>query len=278
MKTMVRKDYNILVTLDKNYILPLQVMIISILKSNPDSEISLYVAHSSLTAEDFGRIRAANFNGNLKVFPIEVDPTLLCDAPILKRLSKESYYRLIAPEYLPEDVDRILYLDPDISVINSLFDLYNIDLKGNYIAAAGHFDGFLNWYNKKRLGVRHTKDYINSGVLLMDITALRNLRNSHEIFRYVEKNSSKLWLGDQDTVNAFYDGKILVLDTDKYNLDEKTFKKHAKSKMIDTRWVKNNTVIIHYDGKNKPWNEPYEGTLGEYFFEFRKTLDSCLAK
>lgn len=278
MKKMTNENFNILVTLDKNYILPLQVMIISILKSNPESKISLYVAHSSLTDEDFNRICLADCNGNLEIFPITVDPNLLCDAPILKRLSKESYYRLIAPEYLPENVDRILYLDPDISVINSLSELYNIDLKGNYIAAAGHFDGFLNWYNKKRLGVKHLKDYVNSGVLLMDVSALRKLKNSQEIFRFVEKNSSKLWLGDQDTVNAFYDGKILVLDTDRYNLDEKTFKKHSKRKGINIHWVRKNTVIVHYDGKNKPWNEPYEGTLGEYFLRFRKDLDSCLVK
>ncbi len=275
---MKKENFNILVTLDRNYILPLQTMIVSILTSNKDAHISLYVAHSSLTDEDFDRIALADINGNLEIFPISVDPSLLCDAPILKRLSKESYYRLIAHEYLPESVDRILYLDPDIAVINSLSPLYNTDLKGNYIAAAGHFDGFLNWYNKMRLGVKHNKDYINSGVLLIDVASLRKLRNTHKIFDYVEKYASKLWLGDQDTVNAFYDGKILILDTDKYNLDEKTFKKHSKRKDINAQWVRQNTVIVHYDGKNKPWNEPYEGELGEYFFAARQLLDSCTKK
>ncbi len=273
---MAIKDYNILVTLDKNYILPLQVMIVSVLRSNPQSKISLYVAHSSLTEEDFIRIRSADCNGNLNVFPITVNPDLLCDAPILKRLSKETYYRLIAQEYLPSDVNRILYLDPDISVINSLSSLYNTDLRGNYFAAAGHLDGFLNFYNKARLGIRHNKDYVNAGVLLMDISALRSLNNSNEIFRFVKDNSSKLWLADQDVLNAFYDGKILTLDTDIYNLDEKTFKKHSKKKKINAQWVKENTVIVHYDGKNKPWNEPYEGVLGNYFNFFRKDLESCL--
>jgi len=273
---MKNENFNILATLDKNYILPLQVMIISILKSNPESKISLYVAHSSLTDENFAEIRLADCNGNLEIFPITVDPNLLRDAPILKRLSKETYYRLIAADFLPENVDRILYLDPDISVINSLSELYNTDLGSNYIAAAGHFDKFLNCYNKNRLGIKHNKDYINAGVLLMDISALRKLNNTHEIFRYIEKNSSKLWLGDQDVVNSFYDGKILSLDTDKYNLDEKTFKKHSKKKGIDINWVRKNSVIIHYDGKNKPWKEePYEGPLGkEFFFQYHKELDS----
>lgn len=114
--------------------------------------------------------------------------------------------------------------------------------------------------------------------MLMDVKSLRALNNTHEIFEYVEKNSSKLWLGDQDTVNAFYDGKILVIDTDIYNLDEKTFKKHCKRKGINAQWVKSNTVIIHYDGKNKPWKEPYEGDLGEYFFGFKKMLDSRISE
>lgn len=273
-----QEEMNILVTLDKNYILPLRVMIRSILRTNEQALIHLYVAHSSLTEEDFAKIADGVSPTHCVIHPVFVSPDLLCDAPVLKRLTKASYYRLIAADYLPEDLDRVLYLDPDITVIRSLSEFYNMDLQGNYMAAAGHFDGFLRWLNRTRLGIRHNSDYINSGVLLMDLQKLRALHNTHEIFEYVRKNAKKLLLGDQDTVNAFYDGHLLILDTLKYNLDEKTFLKHKKRGTIDEQWVRENAFLIHYDGKHKPWYDGYEGALQEHFDLCRAELESMVGE
>lgn len=272
------EEMNILVTLDKNYILPLRVMLHSILTTNPQAHIHLYVAHSSLTEDEFARIADGVSEQHCTIHPVFVSPDLLCDAPVLKRLTKASYYRLIAPAYLPEDIDRILYLDPDITVIRSLSEFYNTDLEGNYIAAAGHFDGFLRWMNRARLGVRHNSDYINSGVLLMDLAKLRALDNTQEIFRYVAKHKRKLLLGDQDMVNVFYDGHILIMDTRKINLDEKTFLKLQKKGKVDAQWVKENAFLIHYDGSDKPWHEGYDGALKDYFMNCRKDLESLVGE
>ena len=48
---------NILVTLDSNYIPPLTVLLKSLMMTNPDNKFDLYVAHSSLTEEDFLKIK-----------------------------------------------------------------------------------------------------------------------------------------------------------------------------------------------------------------------------
>ena len=213
------KRINILVTLDANYILPLRVLLHSLLMSDDESFFAVYVAHASLTAEDFALIGSALPQSRFAVIPVEVPPELLCDAPVLRRLTKASYYRLIAPSYLPQDVDRILYLDPDITVIRSLRTLYATDLGGSYIAAAGHLDGLIRFVNLRRLHIRHTADYVNSGVLLMDVQKLRALDNNAQIFDFVRRHPRMLFLGDQDTVNAFYDGHILVIDAQRYNLD-----------------------------------------------------------
>ena len=48
------------------------------------------------------------------------------------------YYRLLAPRLLPASLHRVLYLDPDILVINPLTPLWETDLKGNLFGAASH--------------------------------------------------------------------------------------------------------------------------------------------
>ena len=47
---------NILVTLDSNYVFPLTVLLKSLMITNSESEFDIYVAHSSLTEEDFGKL------------------------------------------------------------------------------------------------------------------------------------------------------------------------------------------------------------------------------
>ena len=265
---------NILVTLDANYILPLRVLLYSMLRADSAARYCVYVAHSSLTYADFARIRAGIACSRLEVIPVAVPSELLADAPVLRRLTKASYYRLIAPSFLPEDVERILYLDPDITVLRSLRTFYDTDLCGNYIAAAGHFEGVIRRFNRRRLGMRHTPDYVNSGVLLMDVTKLRALGNNEEIFAFVRRNERRLFLGDQDTVNAFYDGHILCVDTLLYNLDERVFRRCRRRGTIDEDWVREHTVILHYAGPHKPWDPPYKGKLGEHFERVSRELEA----
>lgn len=103
---------NILVTLDANYLEPLCHLLRSLQKTHPNRELHVYVAHASLTAEHFQKIQNAVGAQN-KVFNICVSEDMLKDAPVLKRITKSTYYRLFAAAYLPKDVDRVLYIDPD---------------------------------------------------------------------------------------------------------------------------------------------------------------------
>ncbi len=275
---MDEQNINILVTLDANYIPPLRMLLHSLSMSDDTSFFTVYVAHASLTAEDFARIGSALPAHRFAIRSLEVPPELLCDAPVLRRLTKASYYRLIAPSYLPDDVDRILYLDPDITVIRSLRPFYTTDLGDNYIAAAGHFDGFMRFVNQRRLRIRHNTDYVNSGVLLMDVRKLRALDNNAEIFDFVRRHARRLLLGDQDTVNAFYDGKILVMDARVINLDDRTFLRLCRRGEISDEWVRENTAIIHYAGSKKPWNLPYDGALGKYYFACRADFERSIGE
>ncbi|MCD7778682.1 MAG: hypothetical protein LUH47_09300 [Clostridiales bacterium] len=43
-----------------------------------------------------------------------------------------------------------------------------------------------------------------------------------------------------------------------------------KNKKRDINWVRENTVIIHYFGKQKPWNEKYRGILDIFYKELKE--------
>ncbi len=261
---------NILVTLDSNYVYPLCVMFHSLSKTNAGREFDIYVAYSSLTDGDFLLMEKALEGTQSTIHKVPVSDDIFADAPVLDRLSKETYYRLLIGDILPQNVHKILYLDPDIVINKDISDFYNIDLEGKAVAGGTHLYGFAQKVNLARLGMKKTSRYINAGVLLINLDEWRKTVALKEILDFISKNIKKLFLADQDVINVLFEDKKLCIDERLYNLDEKTYgifaSKFAGKNRIDLDWVRKNTVVIHFNGSNKPWKgKKYRGKLGEFF-------------
>lgn len=255
---------NILVTLNSNYLKVLVVMLKSLAISNNHKKIDVYVMNTSLTDKDINYLKENTLN-NIFIIDLKVKDNKLDKAPITKRYPKEMYYRILASYYLPKKVDKILYLDPDLVVINKLDKLYNLDLDNYYFAAASHIWGILQTFNRIRLKMKNDDIYINSGVMLMNIKLLRKEQNKEAVYRFIKKNKNNLMLPDQDVISGLYANKILPLDPYVYNMTEKLLKQKYFVPHISKRWIKDNSVIIHYCGRNKPWNKKYKGSLNEFY-------------
>ena len=71
----------------------------------------------------------------------------------------------------------------------------------------------------------------------------------------------------QDVISALYGDKILRLNPYRYNMTERLFTaaKLSPRAEMDLNWVWENSRIIHYCGRNKPWKESYLGQLGRFY-------------
>ncbi len=255
---------NILVTLNSNYLNVLVVMLKSLAINNKHKIFDVYVMNDSLTLKDINYLKE-NVLENIKIIDLKVKDHILDKAPVTKRYPKEMYYRILAAYYLPKKVDRILYLDPDLVVINKIDKLYNLDLDNYYFAAASHIWGILQTFNRIRLRMDSGEVYINSGVMLMNIKLLRKEQDKNDVYKYLKKNKNKLMLPDQDVISGLYANKILPLDPYVYNMTEKLLNQTYFRPHISERWIKDNSVIIHYCGKNKPWKKGYKGKLNKFY-------------
>lgn len=269
---------NILVTLNAGYLNPLTVMLNSLLDSNPNRGFRVFVAHSSLTEQDFRYLENHVPVERCELVNIQVPHTMFADAPVLERLPKETYYRLFAAQLLPQDVNRVLYLDPDLVVVRSIDRLYRTDFQGNLFAAASHQFGPMQWLNRTRLRMPAGSKYVNAGVMLMNLSLLREIQDLPAVFDYIRENREKLYLLDQDILNGLYGGSTLALDALLYNLDDRYLFHHnlltRPSRHVDLDWVEENAVIIHYCGKSKPWKADYKGRLGRFYDRYSGCLGS----
>jgi lipopolysaccharide biosynthesis glycosyltransferase len=272
-----RDPINLLVSLDRSYLPQLQVLLTSIRVNNPGEQFSLFLLHSVLTDDDLGQIAHVCDALGCSFHPICVDNGLFQQAPVSKRYPKEMYYRLLAGHLLPQHLHRVLYLDPDILVINPLRPLWETDLRRHLFAAAAHTEktDLINSVNRVRLNTDH--DYYNSGVLLINLDAARAEIIPEELFAYVTAHSKELLLPDQDVLNALYGDRTVAVDDALWNYDARNYNNYylRSSGICDVDWVMANTAILHFCGKAKPWKKHYAyrfGPVYRHYMQIAKRL------
>lgn len=222
-----------------------------------------------MTGKDQHLIRkTAGRKAELRFIPI--DETIFDGFPESNRYPKQIYYRLAAPLLLPEELDRILYLDVDLVVINSLQELYHTDFEGNYYIACSHVGDALTKLNQLRLGVEEDVPYINTGVMVMNLPLLRQNLSLEQIRQTARKKMRTFVLPDQDIVTVMHGEHIKLADTLRYNLSDRLIRANnadPRNNKIDLQWVRENAAILHFYGKNKPWKEHYSGIWDALYWE-----------
>ena len=241
----------------------------SIAKNGGYQSYTAYIIHSDMTDEDENRIR----NQVSPLFDcrfIKIDEALFAGFPESDRYPKQIYYRLAAPLLLPKELERVLYLDVDLVVINPLNELFESDFEGKYCVACTHTGKLLTKINRARLGMPEKAVYVNTGVMLLNLPLLREKLNMKAICGYANKNRKMLILPDQDIFSALYGDKVKLADTMRYNLSDRILNlnnANPTNSARDLAWVRENAVIIHYFGKNKPWKADYHGILDVFYHE-----------
>ena len=241
---------NILVTLDRNYLPPLRVMLGSLLRNDPGETFEIYAIGDGLLPEDWAALEEL-CAGRGRIHPLEVPADLFADAPVARYWTRAMYYRLLAAELLPRSLDRVLYLDPDILVINPVRALYDTDLEGDLMAAATHtglLAGITDPVNRLRLG---------------------------DIFDYAREHADILLLPDQDVLNGLYGGQILGVDDSLWNYDARRFDRYLLLSQgeRDMDWVMDHTAILHFCGKRKPWNHSYQGRFSALYKHYQRLVE-----
>ena len=272
--------YHILVTLDRNYLKVLSVMLYSLSQSDPEGVYTVYVVNNTLTEEDFASLSA--LLPRTELVNVQVPEDLLQNAPVSDRYPTEMYYRLFAARYLPQQLERILYLDPDLVVLHSLRSLYQIDFDGKLFAAASHIKSrTFRELNRRRLHLSEHAKYLNSGVMMMNLALLRK-ESPQTIIDYIQSHKATLLLPDQDVLNALYADRTVPLDPLVYNLGEKYLRLKnlhlPPAEKLTLDWVRSNTAIVHHYGRNKPWKEHYRGSLGIFYHEWEQQLQQLTGK
>ena len=265
---------NILFTADDKYAVRIPVVLKSIQINNPGTDVHIFlISDEKSISENTEKLLdryCAQLHFTFSFY--EVSDGLFSDAPVNKYYSKAMYYRLLAGEILPESVERVIYLDPDILVINSLLPLWECDLEGCCFAAASHTSDQETLDNLNKIRLNTESPYFNTGVLLLDLDKCRKTVNVKDILEYINDNERSLLLPDQDVFNALYGNMTKLIPDEIWNYDARRFSYYLvkSSGKTDYDWMIDNTVILHYCGKEKPWHKRYRYRTGLLYKHYQR--------
>ena len=262
-------DMNIVFAVNDRYASKLGVTIVSILENNKDEKFNFFVLSSDFSdnsKQSIDKIKQKYQNWNIKY--IVPDNTLFESLKLnIEYISVETYYRYVIANVLPEQ-SKALYLDADLVVNGSLTDLYNLNLKNRYCAGVKDLHIEKTGY-KSQIGFTDTDLYINAGVLLLNLSAIRKDSMVEKLFDNTKKLADKILYQDQDIINITFKNKIKETDS-VYNF--------AASNVKCEKNKRKSAVIIHYTGKRKPWNQACKNKMRKVWFKYNNIYQKIVGE
>jgi lipopolysaccharide biosynthesis glycosyltransferase len=261
----MKKDINFLFSCDSGYAIPLTVCTNSIFENHKENKVNIFVFYSTLSEDQKGKLIGLAYQYNQKINLIHINERYFNDVPVL-RWTKETYYRLLINELLPESIERIIYLDCDIIVNKNLIELYYLDLGDNSIAALPEKNS-LDF--RPRLGLNKEGQYFQAGVILFDVKKTKEVSSYEQSINTIGKIGDKLIAVDQDVINVMFDGKIKEIDEKFNNCKITNFYNNNYYRLFnhtDINKIKD-TYIFHY-ATGKPWNNLFSGACENIWYKY----------
>jgi lipopolysaccharide biosynthesis glycosyltransferase len=174
--------------------------------------------------------------------------------PTAKFFGRVIWYRVFLPELL-KDSDRVLFLDVDLIITDSLSPLWETNLQGSYVGAVTNV---LPPSLGRRLVGRgfDLGKYFNSGVLLMDLGLMRRDACMAAVRDYALTHADRLIMPDQDALNAVLGENRFPLHP-RWNCMTSFFVYPWSSELLgaqELQEAKSDPAIRHFEGRAKPWH------------------------
>lgn len=213
---------NVIYSSDDNYAQHMGVSICSLFRVNETfDQIHIYVIDNGISKENrnkLDRLVADYANRCIHFIPFEPWRDKL-QLNMQWGISLSSYARLFVASMLPEDIERVLYLDCDMIVCQDLHTLWGCELEG---AILGAVQDSVNPRTKTSVGMLENEPYFNAGMLLIDLKKWRNEKVELQCLNFIERKSGSVTHHDQGVLNGVLRGRIFRLP------------------------LKNNVMTIHY--------------------------------
>ena len=187
---------------DDNYAKYMGISLYSLFETNTAFEnIEVFVLDCGISAENKEKLLSVAAQWNRQLHFLDMGPAVSSlDLHMgAKKIAIASYARLFIGSLLPDDCDRVLYIDCDTLIRDSLLPLWATDFGDALIAGV---QDTVDSYFLDVIGLPRTVRYINAGILLINLSAWREENLQAQFMQLIEKFGGNVPHHDQGTINA----------------------------------------------------------------------------
>lgn len=254
-------EYDIAFITDKNYFFHIQVLIESLHYNINSKNINIHVIIDENKFDVFSK------KGIMLYY---IAPEVFKNFKISHHINHSTYYRFLIPDVLPQDVDRVLYLDADTIVNGDISPIFDLEFDDDtYLYACDHLFKPEQKMHLRKFGLSEYDDYFNAGVMYIDLKKWRRDNISRILMDFALKRKDDILWWDQDVLNVIFHKKWKKLHP-KYNVIWEVLESDSDDPKI--KEAKENPVIVHYTRSVKPWHSNSYHPLKYLYWMYRNML------
>ncbi|MBR1783326.1 MAG: hypothetical protein IJ753_07425 [Bacteroidales bacterium] len=249
----------ILFTFDESLVMPAVVCMTSLLENAASSTFyDIFVLHGSQC--DFSQsplaLFAQKYKEKCRIRFRKVVGEFVGGYEI-RGIPETAYYRLIAPELIPE-YDTIIYSDVDVIFREDLLPYYRLHLGENYFAGVDNCSKLrpdVRTYLKEKLGLDYRKGYYYSGNLVINS---RQLLKDRKLEQFRQLGKKAFHQQDMDIINIACNGRFLPLGPSfcltNFLYELSVTRREDMDRIYGETEIEHalRSGIVHYNGM-KPW-------------------------
>lgn len=282
---------NISYCVNNTYSMQLCVSIVSLLENNIDEKITIHVLSSDLSNENKAIIKHCVekykqliFFYNILECLDKIRETVLNQSQssgaeaYWNAMGLEAYARFFIVDVVPKSISKIVYLDCDTIICNSIRNIFSY---GDEKIIAATLDYWPANYMES-IGCKSEDKYFNAGVQLINLDLWRKENISGRYMDYISTMKKPWRCYDQDIMNVVLANQIETLPLE-YNMmyaprHFKIQELYKISKKNENNYyskgelqrAKDNIVIIHFAGElmEKPWRCTYADVYSKQWNRF----------
>ena len=199
-----------------------------------------------------------------------------------KRLNLMSYLKLFIHEILAA-YDKAIFLDGDMLVLSDLAELYKQSLDGKLVGAVCNmvlsylktpFWDFRRDYIIKNNKIKNINHYFNSGMLLLDLSKMRDTPELiNQFINEARFNHVDRLHHDQDVLSFVLEDNVKYFSVDfnfqrcmLFPVNQRNIPLRIKKELSMPREIK----ILHFDGDLKPWSSLTSNIMDDIWWQYAR--------
>ena len=254
--------------------------VVSLFESNKkEKDITVYLIENGISSESKTKFQliAKEYEREIITLPMpDIEKAAGVDVVIPKYNRMATCGRLFIASLLPDNIDKVIYVDCDTIFVRPIKELWETDISQYAVVMV---DCGQHVSLKEQIGISPDGEYFNSGLLLINLRYWREQNVEKAFMRFINNNGGFIPFPDEGVLNAVFDGKIFMLpliynvfsQIYSFTYDELFYIRKLKHfyNREEYEYARENPVMVHFTSNFymsiRPW---VKGCVHPYVQEF----------